>query len=283
MGDETHSGCLDGLPLLHHCLHVFWSAPASFSVREHQIFFLFLPSVGCSDQGGPNPLDGCRFVYLDMGTNIGVQIRWGRVLIPTTFISTWNISENSMKNISCRPAWWEAGGHWWPSWCRCRPPRPPPPPGYRGTQGLSGREVPSEIQVDPNLCKDESRKSGEVLCDVFTWRYCEPCRESSVWPSWPGVQACLLCCKKSRAAPECPPPPQALHKYFFQYFFPSNLPVLPAKFLIRFRPNDKILRDLRFCKFCTLVIMFVERLNFSQDDKLLRAESILNRDIRVIR
>ena len=29
--------------------------------------------------------------------------------------------------------------------------------------------------------------------------------------------------------------------------------------------------------------MFVERLNFSQDDKLLRAESILNRDIRVIR
>merc|ERR550539_841072 len=25
--------------------------------------------------GGENPLDGCTFVYLDMGTNIGVQIR----------------------------------------------------------------------------------------------------------------------------------------------------------------------------------------------------------------
>ena len=24
---------------------------------------------------GENPLDGCTFVYLDMGTNIGVQIR----------------------------------------------------------------------------------------------------------------------------------------------------------------------------------------------------------------
>ena len=23
-----------------------------------------------------NPLDGCTFVYLDMGTNVGVQIRW---------------------------------------------------------------------------------------------------------------------------------------------------------------------------------------------------------------
>ena len=25
--------------------------------------------------GAPNPLDGCVYLYLDMGTNIGVQIR----------------------------------------------------------------------------------------------------------------------------------------------------------------------------------------------------------------
>ena len=25
----------------------------------------------------PNPLDGCLYVYLDMGTNVGVQIRSG--------------------------------------------------------------------------------------------------------------------------------------------------------------------------------------------------------------
>ena len=43
---------------------------------------------------------------------------------------------------------------------------------------------------------------------------------------------------------------------------------------MRFLPSDNILRNLRFCKFWTLVIIFVERLNFSQDDKLLRAESI---------
>ena len=27
--------------------------------------------------GARNPLDGCRYVYLDMGTNVGVQIRSG--------------------------------------------------------------------------------------------------------------------------------------------------------------------------------------------------------------
>ena len=26
-------------------------------------------------QEPPNPLDGCLYVYLDMGTNVGVQIR----------------------------------------------------------------------------------------------------------------------------------------------------------------------------------------------------------------
>merc|ERR1711994_134191 len=29
----------------------------------------------CDSQKTKNPLDGCTFVYLDMGTNIGVQIR----------------------------------------------------------------------------------------------------------------------------------------------------------------------------------------------------------------
>ena len=33
------------------------------------------PSVVIDVGGGENPLDGCTFVYLDMGTNIGVQIR----------------------------------------------------------------------------------------------------------------------------------------------------------------------------------------------------------------
>ena len=28
-------------------------------------------------QQPPNPLDGCLYVYLDMGTNVGVQIRSG--------------------------------------------------------------------------------------------------------------------------------------------------------------------------------------------------------------
>ena len=28
-----------------------------------------------TDYNGTNPLDGCVFVYLDMGTNIGLQIR----------------------------------------------------------------------------------------------------------------------------------------------------------------------------------------------------------------
>ena len=27
-------------------------------------------------EAGSNPLDGCVYLYLDMGTNIGVQIRW---------------------------------------------------------------------------------------------------------------------------------------------------------------------------------------------------------------
>ena len=49
---------------------------------------------------------------------------------------------------------------------------------------------------------------------------------------------------------------------------------------MRFLPSDNILRNLRFCKFWTLVIIFVERLNFSQDDKLLRAESICKLNLR---
>ena len=38
---------------------------------------------------GENPLDGCTFVYLDMGTNVGVQIRFrwhSRVSRLKTFI-----------------------------------------------------------------------------------------------------------------------------------------------------------------------------------------------------
>ena len=38
------------------------------------------PDLGCLGPGDAevedmNPLDGCRHVYLDMGTNVGVQIR----------------------------------------------------------------------------------------------------------------------------------------------------------------------------------------------------------------
>ena len=35
----------------------------------------YFPSLDVDVGGGENPLDGCTFVYLDMGTNIGVQIR----------------------------------------------------------------------------------------------------------------------------------------------------------------------------------------------------------------
>ena len=34
-----------------------------------------------------NPLDGCVYLYLDMGTNIGVQIRWTFYTILNFFMS----------------------------------------------------------------------------------------------------------------------------------------------------------------------------------------------------
>ena len=43
------------------------------------------PHLGCLGPGEAevediNPLDGCRHVYLDMGTNVGVQIRYMYVI-----------------------------------------------------------------------------------------------------------------------------------------------------------------------------------------------------------
>ena len=43
------------------------------------------PDLGCLGPGEAevediNPLDGCRHVYLDMGTNVGVQIRYMYVI-----------------------------------------------------------------------------------------------------------------------------------------------------------------------------------------------------------
>ena len=44
------------------------------------VFWHHSPDLGCPGPGEAevediNPLDGCRHVYLDMGTNVGVQIR----------------------------------------------------------------------------------------------------------------------------------------------------------------------------------------------------------------
>ena len=69
-----------------------------FSVRRCKIFFkttstifflhnLYITSSVTRDKRGVNPLDGCTYVYLDMGTNIGVQIRYNH---NQYFISGWN-------------------------------------------------------------------------------------------------------------------------------------------------------------------------------------------------
>ena len=51
----------------------------SINILSHKTKLIFrlkyFPSVVVDVGGGENPLDGCTFVYLDMGTNIGVQIR----------------------------------------------------------------------------------------------------------------------------------------------------------------------------------------------------------------
>ena len=39
--------------------------------------FPHVPEEGVEAVGARNPLDGCLYVYLDMGTNVGVQIRSG--------------------------------------------------------------------------------------------------------------------------------------------------------------------------------------------------------------
>ena len=44
-------------------------------VTRHQTPDLGYPGPGEAEVGEVNPLDGCRHVYLDMGTNVGVQIR----------------------------------------------------------------------------------------------------------------------------------------------------------------------------------------------------------------
>ena len=51
-----------------------------FSVRRCKNIFLKTKATDLyssvrGDKRGINPLDGCTYVYLDMGTNIGVQIR----------------------------------------------------------------------------------------------------------------------------------------------------------------------------------------------------------------
>ena len=52
--------------------------------------------------GAPNPLDGCVYLYLDMGTNVGVQIRWpltsrcGRVV----GVEIDDVSENCLSQRS---------------------------------------------------------------------------------------------------------------------------------------------------------------------------------------
>ena len=51
--------------------------------------------------GAPNLLDGCVYLYLDMGTNIGVQIRWpltSRCRRVAVIID--NVSENCLSQRS---------------------------------------------------------------------------------------------------------------------------------------------------------------------------------------
>ena len=50
--------------------------------------------------------------------------------------------------------------------------------------------------------------------------------------------------------------------------------VKPAKFLIRFLPSERILRDFILLRFWMPVIMLVERLSFSQEVRVCRVESI---------
>ena len=47
---------------------------------HHQTPDLGCPGPGEAEVEDMNPLDGCRHVYLDMGTNVGVQIRYMYVI-----------------------------------------------------------------------------------------------------------------------------------------------------------------------------------------------------------
>ena len=44
---------------------------------RHEHIFPHVSEEDVEGVGARNPLDGCLYVYLDMGTNVGVQIRSG--------------------------------------------------------------------------------------------------------------------------------------------------------------------------------------------------------------
>ena len=79
------------------------------------LFLLLTILVTSSPPAATNPLDGCVYLYLDMGTNVGVQIRWpltsrcGRVGVEIDDVSENCLSQRSFlvpqlktssKNIS---------------------------------------------------------------------------------------------------------------------------------------------------------------------------------------
>ena len=57
-------------------LLVFLAVVAVLLLVRHDDIFPHVPEEGV-EAGAGNPLDGCLHVYLDMGTNVGVQIRSG--------------------------------------------------------------------------------------------------------------------------------------------------------------------------------------------------------------
>ena len=58
-------------------LLVFLVVVAVLLFVRHEDIFPHVPEEGAEAVAARNPLDGCRHVYLDMGTNVGVQIRSG--------------------------------------------------------------------------------------------------------------------------------------------------------------------------------------------------------------
>ena len=56
-------------------LLIFLAVVAVLLFVRHEDIFPRVPEEGAEAVAARNPLDGCRHVYLDMGTNVGVQIR----------------------------------------------------------------------------------------------------------------------------------------------------------------------------------------------------------------